>query len=83
MMRRLLDALRGDARKRFKSALETEALRHTRSLMRGFPEPQLELEVWGHDRANAYMAVGWHPVSQGWADKIPVYHLKIEHWDES
>lgn len=78
----MLAAVRDRARKRFRIEQEREALHRTQSLMKRSSDPQLDLEVWGEQNAAAYMAIGWHPKTQTWEGKVPVYRLTIENWEK-
>lgn len=50
---------------RYRKALRQQAARHTRKLVKRAGDVEsLELEVWGRERQDAYLEVGWHPISE-------------------
>jgi len=68
---------------RFTKALARPASRHTRKLIKQAlgesPIPaHIEVKVWGKIKAEAYMLIGWSPVSQSYEAGCEVYSLRMD-----
>jgi hypothetical protein len=67
----------------YQKALARAATKRTRALiaeaLREDPSPaHMTIEVWGKVKAEAYMYIGWEPISSSLQAGIEVYSLRMD-----